>query len=167
MIKTLLGQVKEYRAASVLTPLFTGVEVLLQEPGRVVLEMVLHEGRNREILKEYWRESVEQNAGFEVSYTLGMRGIHDSGFETRNLHADTKEEMREKKRACLWQALHLQPGLLEAGSLVENGLRVGHVGLVVGGIGEHGPGALGSLGHVVLHGLGFFQSIDLDLFSVR
>ena len=26
-----------------------GVEVLLQEPGRVVLEMVLHEGRNREI----------------------------------------------------------------------------------------------------------------------
>ena len=34
-------------------------------------------GRNREILKEYWRESVEQNRDFEVSYTVGMRGIHD------------------------------------------------------------------------------------------
>ena len=39
-------------------------------------------GRNREILQEYWRESVEQNRDFEVCYTLGMRGIHDSGFET-------------------------------------------------------------------------------------
>ena len=38
------------------------------------------EGRNREILKEYWKESVEQNRDFEVCYTLGMRGIHDSGF---------------------------------------------------------------------------------------
>ena len=27
-------------------------------------------GRNREILQEYWRESVEQNRDFEVCYTL-------------------------------------------------------------------------------------------------
>ena len=27
-------------------------------------------GRNREILQEYWRESVEQNQDFEVCYTL-------------------------------------------------------------------------------------------------
>ena len=39
-------------------------------------------GRNREILQEYWQESVEQNKDFETCYTLGMRGIHDSGFET-------------------------------------------------------------------------------------
>lgn len=70
------------------------------------------EGRNREILKEYWRESVEQNAGFEVSYTLGMRGIHDSGFETRNLHADTKEELREKKIALLEKIMKDQQEIL-------------------------------------------------------
>ncbi|MCD8326416.1 MAG: glycosyl hydrolase 115 family protein [Lachnospiraceae bacterium] len=55
------------------------------------------EGRNREILKEYWRESVEQNQDFEVSYTLGMRGIHDSGFETENLRGGTPEELRQQK----------------------------------------------------------------------
>ena len=30
MIKTLLQQVKEYKAASLLTPLFTGLEVLME-----------------------------------------------------------------------------------------------------------------------------------------
>lgn len=38
-------------------------------------------GRNREILQEYWRESVEQNREFEVSYTLGMRGITIPGLK--------------------------------------------------------------------------------------
>ena len=55
------------------------------------------EGRNREILKEYWQESVEQNKDFEVCYTLGMRGIHDSGFETKNLAGKTAEEIRAAK----------------------------------------------------------------------
>lgn len=55
------------------------------------------EGRNREILKEYWKESVEQNKDFEVCYTLGMRGIHDSGFETRGLEGKSGEEIREAK----------------------------------------------------------------------
>ncbi len=71
------------------------------------------EGRNRDILKEYWKESVEQNADFEVSYTLGMRGIHDSGFETRNLHADTPEEMREKKIALLQTVMEDQQQILK------------------------------------------------------
>lgn len=59
------------------------------------------EGKNREILQEYWRESVEQNQAFEVCYTLGMRGIHDSGFETKNLKAKTKEEIRSAKKELL------------------------------------------------------------------
>ena len=59
------------------------------------------EGRNRDILKEYWRESVEQNRDFEVCYTLGMRGIHDSGFETKNLEGKTAEEIRAAKVALL------------------------------------------------------------------
>ena len=55
-------------------------------------------GRNREILKEYWRESVEQNRDFEVSYTVGMRGIHDSGFETKSLEGLTGDELWQHKR---------------------------------------------------------------------
>ncbi len=54
-------------------------------------------GRNREILQEYWRESVEQNRDFEVCYTLGMRGIHDSGFETKELAGKSEEEIRGAK----------------------------------------------------------------------
>lgn len=54
-------------------------------------------GRNREILQEYWRESVEQNRDFEVCYTLGMRGIHDSGFETKELAGKSREEIRGAK----------------------------------------------------------------------
>lgn len=55
------------------------------------------EGRNREILQEYWRESVLQNRDFEVCYTLGMRGIHDSGFEVRSLTGGTEEEQLQAK----------------------------------------------------------------------
>ncbi len=70
------------------------------------------EGRNREILQEYWRESVEQNREFEVSYTLGMRGIHDSGFETENLHAETEEELRQLKIKLLEQIIHDQEDII-------------------------------------------------------
>ncbi len=71
------------------------------------------EGRNREILKEYWRESVEQNREFEVSYTLGMRGIHDSGFETENLRGETKEELRQQKIELLEMIIHDQEEIIE------------------------------------------------------
>ncbi|MCM1254364.1 MAG: glycosyl hydrolase 115 family protein [Clostridium sp.] len=57
------------------------------------------EGRNREILQEYWQESVEQNKDFEVCYTLGMRGIHDSGFETGALEGMENQSAEEKRRA--------------------------------------------------------------------
>ncbi|HZH62541.1 MAG TPA: glycosyl hydrolase 115 family protein [Metabacillus sp.] len=55
-------------------------------------------GRNREILKEYWRESVEQNRDYEVCYTVGMRGIHDFGFKTDKIDHNTKLNMEEKKQ---------------------------------------------------------------------
>ncbi len=70
------------------------------------------EGRNREILQEYWRESVEQNQDFEISYTLGMRGIHDSGFETENLHAETAEELRQLKIKLLEQIIQDQEEII-------------------------------------------------------
>lgn len=70
------------------------------------------EGRNREILKEYWRESVEQNRDFEVCYTLGMRGIHDSGFETSDLQGRTEEERTKAKVELLSAVVRDQQAIL-------------------------------------------------------
>lgn len=69
-------------------------------------------GRNREILEEYWRESVEQNKDFEVSYTLGMRGIHDSGFETRTLAGKTGKELLQAKIDLLTSVITAQERML-------------------------------------------------------
>ena len=69
-------------------------------------------GRNREILQEYWRESVEQNQDFEVCYTLGMRGIHDSGFETRGLENKSEEEKRQAKVELLETIIRDQRSIL-------------------------------------------------------
>lgn len=71
------------------------------------------EGRNREILQEYWRESVEQNKDFEVCYTLGMRGIHDSGFETRDLAGKSEEEILQAKVDLLSTVIHDQQKILK------------------------------------------------------
>ncbi len=79
------------------------------------------EGRNREILQEYWRESVEQNQDFEVSYTLGMRGIHDSGFETENLHAKTAEELRQQKIELLETIIRDQEEIISGVLCKESG----------------------------------------------
>lgn len=71
------------------------------------------EGRNREILQEYWRESVRQNQDFEVSYTLGMRGIHDSGFEIRALEGLEGEKLRVAKIALLEKIIADQQEILK------------------------------------------------------
>ncbi len=71
------------------------------------------EGRNRDILQEYWRESVEQNREFEVCYTLGMRGIHDSGFETKGLEGGTEEEIRAAKIQLLGKIIADQREILQ------------------------------------------------------
>lgn len=58
------------------------------------------EGQNRERIREYWREGLEQNKDYENTYTIGMRGIHDSGFVTsriyENKELDEKDIRREK-----------------------------------------------------------------------
>lgn len=71
------------------------------------------QGRNREILQEYWRESVEQNKDFEVCYTLGMRGIHDSGFETRDLAGKAPEEILQAKVDLLSTVIRDQQKILK------------------------------------------------------
>ena len=70
-------------------------------------------GRNREILKEYWKESVEQNKDFEVTYTLGMRGIHDSGFETESLKGLEGKELLDAKIGLLEEVIGTQKNILE------------------------------------------------------
>lgn len=38
----------------------------------------------KEFINRYWNECVEAYRDYAVSYTLGMRGIHDTGFRTAN-----------------------------------------------------------------------------------
>ncbi len=71
------------------------------------------EGRNREILKEYWQESIEQNKNFEVSYTLGMRGVHDSGFEIRALEGLEGDELFKAKVNLLETIIETQNKMLK------------------------------------------------------
>lgn len=72
-------------------------------------------GRNREVLEEYWRDSVEQNKDFEVSYTLGMRGIHDSGFNTKFLAGKKGEELLKGKIELLDSVIKAQEKMLDEG----------------------------------------------------
>lgn len=80
-------------------------------------------GKNREVLKEYWTGSVEMNKDYDVSYTVGMRGIHDSGFITRkideNNNLSNEEKINHKKvllekiiadqRQILKKSIHKDP----------------------------------------------------------
>lgn len=70
-------------------------------------------GENRERLLEYWRESLRQNRDFEACYTIGMRGIHDSGFVTKGLdeNASPEEQLRQK-RALLEEIMQVQRQLI-------------------------------------------------------
>lgn len=43
---------------------------------------------NKEFLTDYWRERAKANSGYENTYTLGMRGVHDGGFST-NMSSQT------------------------------------------------------------------------------
>lgn len=73
-------------------------------------------GENRERLREYWRESVEQNRNYEVCWTVGMRGIHDTGFVTREIDRndslDATEKLQEKIR-LLETVIHDQREILK------------------------------------------------------
>lgn len=53
-------------------------------------------GKNREIIRQYWRESVEMNKDYEVCYTIGMRGVHDYGFSTKAIDEDITLSEDEK-----------------------------------------------------------------------
>lgn len=56
-------------------------------------------GENRRILQEYWTESAEMYRDYDASYTVGMRGIHDSGFVTERIDTDESLTAEEKQQA--------------------------------------------------------------------
>lgn len=55
-------------------------------------------GANRDALRDYWRGSVEQNADYEVGWTVGMRGVHDTGFVTSTIDGNDVLSEHEKQR---------------------------------------------------------------------
>ncbi|MEF3353230.1 glycosyl hydrolase 115 family protein [Paenibacillus sp. GYB006] len=74
------------------------------------------EGQNREILEEYWRESVENNKSYEVCYTVGMRGIHDSRFHTQAIDEDlsmNEDEKTEARVSLLGEVIQNQRGIIK------------------------------------------------------
>ena len=71
-------------------------------------------GRNREILKEYWRESAEENREYEVCYTIGMRGIHDSGLESKEMAGLSGTELRDAKSRLLEEIIREQTGMIRS-----------------------------------------------------
>ncbi|MCH5210872.1 MAG: glycosyl hydrolase 115 family protein [Oscillospiraceae bacterium] len=46
---------------------------------------------NKEFLTDYWRERLKANGGYENTYTLGMRGVHDGSFQTNVTTSWTSE----------------------------------------------------------------------------
>ncbi len=72
-------------------------------------------GENRERLLEYWRESLQQNRDCECCYTVGMRGIHDSGFVTAGLTGVCEEELLSRQRALLEEIISAQRKLIAEG----------------------------------------------------
>lgn len=56
-------------------------------------------GKNRDVIKRYWRESIDMNRNYEVCYTIGMRGVHDYGFSTKIIDEDASMSEEEKNTA--------------------------------------------------------------------
>lgn len=54
---------------------------------------------NRGFIDAYWRQGIDWYKDVPVSYTLGMRGLHDSGFRTAN--AKTDQEKRDVLQAVV------------------------------------------------------------------
>ncbi len=70
---------------------------------------------NRRIIDEYWDESVINNKDYDVTYTIGMRGIHDSGFVTEAIDQDdylTENERFEAKKKLLEKVMNRQEEIL-------------------------------------------------------
>ncbi len=73
---------------------------------------------NPEGVRRYWDERVRENGRFENLYTLGMRGIHDSGMQgpkTQPERIKTLEQIFADQRAML--ARHVNPNVSEVAQI--------------------------------------------------
>ncbi|ASB49767.1 glycosyl hydrolase 115 family protein [Alkalitalea saponilacus] len=67
---------------------------------------------NRETVLNYWEERVKESSGFESIYTLGMRGIHDSGMvgaETMQERVDALHDIISQQRELLSKHVNTDP----------------------------------------------------------
>lgn len=69
--------------------------------------------KSRDAIIEYWQEAVEQSKGYEVTYTLGMRGIHDTEIEPVGLAGLKGDELRDAKIVLLEDVISAQEQILE------------------------------------------------------
>ncbi len=69
--------------------------------------------KSRDAIIEYWRESVEQNKDYEVTYTLGMRGIHDSEAEVMGLSSLNGQELLNAKIELIEDVMAIQQEILD------------------------------------------------------
>ncbi|RYG59853.1 hypothetical protein EON80_25260, partial [bacterium] len=70
---------------------------------------------NRDQILKYWDERVKENGQYENSYTLGMRGIHDSSMEGGGTTAEQVarlEDIFAQQRAMLARHVNPNPALV-------------------------------------------------------
>ncbi len=72
----------------------------------------------KEFIDRYWNECVEDYKDYAVSYTLGMRGIHDSGFRTANASST------EAKLKIFQEIIDKQVAMLENNQVNEDSISI-------------------------------------------
>lgn len=60
---------------------------------------------NKEFLTDYWRARAKANGGYENTYTLGMRGVHDGKFNTNMNQKTAMTEILAAQRQILTEEL--------------------------------------------------------------
>lgn len=60
---------------------------------------------NKEFITDYLRERVRENGGYENTYTLGMRGVHDGKFDTNMDKQTAMKEILDTQRQILTEEL--------------------------------------------------------------
>jgi len=66
---------------------------------------------NKELLREYWTQSIEQFGRYESIFTVGMRGLHDAGWQP--VLADTPEQKAEQMNDILTEQRRILMNVLQ------------------------------------------------------
>jgi hypothetical protein len=74
---------------------------------------------NRNAIDAYWNKRLEENGSYENFYTVGMRGIHDTGLEatgSNEVKAQLVEQVMADQRAML--ARHINPDVTKVPQVI-------------------------------------------------